>query len=201
MSIAKYTILLDSSSTDLAVGISLDDKLLKETIYPAWQKQSEFMVDELDKLMKELNITKDDIKDVIVGIGPASYTGVRIALTIAKTIYLSTNCEVFGVSSLQILKCEDKKSICLINARSSRSYFGVYEENKCLEIDQILTNEEVINYINSHPDYVVCGDTKYLGIDSYKGDVLNEMLSLKPNLKKEENPDLLSPVYLKSYDK
>ncbi len=197
---AKYTILLDSSSTDLAVGIALDDKLVKETIYPAWQKQSEYMVNEIDILMKDLSITKDDIKDVIVATGPASYTGVRIALTIAKTIYLCTNCDVYAVSSLQILKCENKKSICLINARSDRSYFGVYEGNKVIEKDQILPNDEVRDYINSHPDYVVCGDTKYLDIPSYKSDVLKEMLILKDSLKKEENPDLLSPVYLKSYE-
>lgn len=197
---AVYTILLDSSSSDLAVGVSLDDKLLKEAIYPAWQKQSEYMVYELDKIMKDLSITKDDIKDVIVAVGPASYTGVRIALTVAKTIYLCVNCDVYAVSSLQILKCENKKSICLINARSNRSYFSVYEGYKIIEKDQILSNEEVIDYINKHPDYLVCGDTKYLNIDSYKGDVLKEMLLLKDGLKKEENPDLLSPVYLKSYE-
>lgn len=197
---AKYTILLDSSATDLAVGIALGDDLVKETIYPAWQKQSEFMVDELDKLMKDLSIKKDDIKDVVVAIGPASYTGVRIALTIAKTIYLCTNCDVYPVSSLQILKCTDKKSICLINARSDRSYFAVYEGNKVLEKDQIKTNDEVKDYIDKHKDYIVCGDTKYLGIDSYKSELLKEMLILKKDLKKEENPDLLSPVYLKSYE-
>ncbi|MCD8195179.1 MAG: tRNA (adenosine(37)-N6)-threonylcarbamoyltransferase complex dimerization subunit type 1 TsaB [Coprobacillus sp.] len=196
----EYTILLDSSSTDLAVGIALGNDLLKETIYPAWQKQSEYMVSELDNLMNDLSITKDDIKDVVLAIGPASYTGVRIALTIAKTIYLCTNCDVYSVSSLQILKCENKKSICLINARSDRSYFGVYENYLVIENDQILTNEEVKEYINSHPDYVVCGDTKYLDIESYKSDVLKEMLFLKDTLKKEENPDLLSPVYLKSYE-
>ncbi len=201
MSKGKYTILLDSSYTDLAVGISLDDKLLKETMYPAWQKQSEKMLYELDILMKDLNITKDDIKDVIVGIGPASYTGVRIALTIAKTIYLCTNCDVYAISSLHILKYKKKKTICLINARSGRSYFAVYKGKKCLKPNQILSNEHVLKFIKSHPRYIVSGDTNYLGFDSYKGDVLYEMLSLKPNLKKEENPDLLSPVYLKSYDK
>ncbi len=193
----EYTILLDSSVADLSVGIAKGNTIVSETRYEAWQKQSEYMVDELGKLMDSLGITKDDILDVMCSIGPASYTGVRIALTIAKTISLATSCPIYPVSSLEVLKDHDKPSICLINARSGFSYFNVYNSAKVHLNEQITTNDEVLKFINEHPDFVVCGDTKYLDIKGYKGDIIEEMLSLKEVVTPAADTFTLSPVYLK----
>ncbi|MFA6675612.1 MAG: tRNA (adenosine(37)-N6)-threonylcarbamoyltransferase complex dimerization subunit type 1 TsaB, partial [Bacilli bacterium] len=100
----KYTILLDSSNTSLTVGLANDDSLLDSISYEAWQTQSEHMIPELDKLMKKHQVNKDDITSVVTAIGPGSYTGVRIALTIAKTIATALKIDLYPVSSLQILK-------------------------------------------------------------------------------------------------
>ena len=82
-------IFLDSSSDFLAVGVCKDDnsKLLSTT-YKCWQSQSEYMLPELEKLFIQGKIDKKDIKRIFVAIGPGSYTGVRIALTIAKQLRL-----------------------------------------------------------------------------------------------------------------
>ena len=193
----KYTILLDSSNTSLTVGVADEEKLIDSISYEAWQCQSEHMIPSLDELLVKFNITYQDIKDVVVAIGPGSYTGVRIALTIAKTIALATNCIVYPVSSLRIQKSQQKPSICVINARSGRSYFGVYQGEKILEEDQILTNDLVLQYINNHPDYVVCGHAEYLAKEGYMTNLAEEMFSLKPFLTKSENPLLIKPVYMK----
>ena len=160
------TIFLDSSNRDMSVGIADDNKLIEVVSYEAWQSQSEVMVPELDKLLTKHNVSRSDIKDIFVANGPGSYTGVRIAVTIAKTISTCLNVDIYPVSSLQILKDGDKPSICLINARSKRSYVGVYQNEKCLLEDQIMTNEEVLRYIAKHPDYSICGDTAYLSMQS-----------------------------------
>ena len=192
-----FTILLDSSNRELAVGIAKDGQVLKSIIYEAWQAQSEFMIPELDKLLKEFEVKKEDIKDVVVSNGPGSYTGVRIAITIAKVMACVLEIPLYPISSLQILKCDKKPSICVINARSNRSYIGVYENDKCLLSDQIMENDDVLAYIKEHPDYVVCGDASYLGIEGYKSNVIEEMNSLKDFLKPIENSYALRPVYLK----
>ncbi len=192
-----FTILLDSSNRELAVGLSKDGCVLKSIIYEAWQAQSEYMIPELDKLLKEFEVKKEDIKDVVVSNGPGSYTGVRIAVTIAKVMACVLDIPLYHVSSLQILKCDKKPSICLINARSNRSYIGVYENDKCLLNDQIMENDDVLKFINDHPNYVVCGDTSYLGIEGYKSNVIVEMNSLLCFLKPIENSYALRPLYLK----
>ncbi|MCD8203806.1 MAG: tRNA (adenosine(37)-N6)-threonylcarbamoyltransferase complex dimerization subunit type 1 TsaB [Coprobacillus sp.] len=193
----KYTVLLDSSVNDLSVGVAFNGEIIALTSFYAWQKQSEYMVEELDRLLKDNKISRDEIKDIMVSIGPASYTGVRIALTIAKVMAFALSIPVYPASSLQVLKHGNSPSICLINARSDRSYIGVYEGEKEILKDQIMDNEEVLKYINEHPDYVVCGETKYLGIDGYKGNVIKEMLSLKESTTPINDSSALNPVYLK----
>ncbi|MCQ2771583.1 MAG: tRNA (adenosine(37)-N6)-threonylcarbamoyltransferase complex dimerization subunit type 1 TsaB, partial [Clostridia bacterium] len=144
-------------------------------------------------------VDKKEIKKVYVAIGPGSYTGVRIAMTIAKTVAVALNAEVYPISSLQILQAKDKKSICLMDARSARSYFAVYENEKVIECDQIKTNEEVKEYIASHPDYVVCGTSKQLGIEveTLTNDVIENMHRLRDSFEKIDNPLSLKPVYMK----
>ena len=190
------TVLLDSSNTNLSVGIAKDNLLLEYISYEAWQRQSEYMIVELNKLLEKHNIQKEDIKEVIVAKGPGSYTGVRIAITIAKTIAVALDAKLYAVSSLRVQKDGVRPSICLINARSGRSYVGVYEDQKILLYDCIMKNDEVINYIKDHPDYSVCGETKYLNIEGVMANNLQEMLNLKDSLE-SINPLSLKPVYMK----
>ena len=193
----KYCLLLDSSNTSLTVGLGSKEKLLDYTSYEAWQTQSEHMIPEINALLNKHNVSKDDINGVMVSIGPGSYTGVRIAITIAKVIAVALNVNVYPVSALQILKFPKKPSICLINARSNRSYVGVYYEEKCLLQDCIMTNDEVKDYINKNPDYQVCGATKYLGIDGYMSNIAKEMFSLMGKVSPCKDSRALKPVYLK----
>ena len=128
--------------------------------------------------------------------GPGSYTGVRIAITIAKTIAFSLSAKLYAVSSLRVQKNRTCPSICLINARSGRSYFGVYQDLNIIIEDCIMKNEEVLSYIQEHPDYSVCGDVKYLALTGVETNNLQEMLNLASSLE-EINPLALKPVYMK----
>lgn len=191
------TLLLDSSNTLLVVGLAKDDKIIDEIIYEAWQKQSEFMILEIEKILKRNEINPKEVGEIIVSKGPGSYTGVRIALTIAKIYGYALNIPVFAVSSLQMLEKRDEISICLMNARSQRSYFGVYKNDEVIVEDKVLTNEEVKKYILDHPDYKVMGEVSYLSLNEDKSDILNNMLRLKSEKTKVENILTLKAIYLK----
>ena len=190
------TILVDSSNTNLSVGLARDNLILESISYEAWQRQSEYMIPELNKLLEKYSICKEDIKEVVVAIGPGSYTGVRIAITIAKTIATVLDAKLYPVSSLRVQKDCKNPSICLINARSGRSYIGVYEDKKTILEDQIMRNEDVLKYIQEHPSYSVCGNTDYLGIKGVEPNNIKEMLELKNSLN-SVNPLSLKPVYMK----
>ena len=192
-----FSILLDSSNTSLTVGLAKDDILLESISYEAWQTQSEHMIPELDKLLDKYEVARNQISDVVVAIGPGSYTGVRIAITIAKTIAAVLPVKVYAISSLRCQKDGKKPSICVINARSGRSYFGVYEDDKVLVEDMILTNDKVQKYINEHPDFVVCGNATYLSVNGKQPDIARELLSLKKVVAPVADPLAVKPVYLK----
>ena len=191
-----YTVLLDSSNTNLSVGLARDNLLLENISYEAWQQQSEYMIPELNKLLEKYSVKKEEISAVMVAKGPGSYTGVRIAITIAKTMAVALGCKLYAVSSLRVQKDGKNPSICLINARSGRSYIGVYEGNETVLEDQIMKNDEVLKYIADHPSYSVCGDVKYLGLEVKETNNVLEMLNLKEALE-NVNPLSLKPVYMK----
>ena len=191
------TLLLDSSNTTLSVGVESNGELLGYTSYEALQAQSEHMIPEIDALLKKYSFTRKDITGVMTSIGPGSYTGVRISLTIAKVIALCLDVPVYPVSSLRVLKDNDKPSICLINARSGRSYFGVYHQDKVIVEDTIKTNEEVLDFIKEHPGYSICGHVSYLGFENLDSNICLQMVSLLGAVKPCENAIALKPVYLK----
>ena len=190
-----YQLLLDSSNKFLSVGLAREGKVVDKICYEAWQRQSEMMVTEIDNILTRNNIDKKDLDAVVVGVGPGSYTGVRIGVTIAKTIAYSLKIKLYAKSSLSLLKHRNFPTICVFNARSGRSYFAVYEGSKVIEKDTVLENEKVLDYINAHKDYLVNGDTYQLGLESGEFDVI-ENLAEKGD-EQEIDPFRLTPVYLK----
>ena len=191
-----YQLLLDSSNIYLSVGLAKDGKVVDSIFYNAWQRQSELMVTEVDNIIKRNNIDKKELDAVVVGIGPGSYTGVRIGVTIAKTIAYALKIKVYAKSSLSLLKHGNSPTICLFNARSGRSYFAVYEGKKVIEKDTVIPNEEVLEYIKEHPTYKICGDTAQIGKESDEFNII-EALSDFDESELVENIFALNPVYLK----
>ena len=191
------TLLLDSSNTDLTIGICIDNEIKYRVLYPCWQRQSELMIPELEKGLKELNLSLKDFDEVVCGMGPGSYTGVRISLTIAKTICTLLDTKLKLISSLRVMGDKNSKYISLMNARSSRSYIGVYDKENIVLEDTVMTNDEVKQYIENHSDFEVIGDCSYIDISAKKPNILEGLLSFKDVVKPVEDVLSVKPLYLK----
>ena len=146
--------------------------------------------------MVKNKIDKKELDSIVVGIGPGSYTGVRIGVTIAKTIAYALKIKVYAKSSLSLLAIDDKPTICLFNARSGRSYFAVYQGKKCIVKDCVIPNEEVLDYINKHPDYLLSGDISQIGKESATFDIIKKLADYDEN-ELVKNIFELNPIYLK----
>ncbi len=192
-----YRLLLDSSNKYLTVALAKEGNLIDSIFYEAWQRQSEVMVSEIDNILNRNKLTKNDLDAVVVGIGPGSYTGVRIAITIAKVMAYSLKIKLYKVSSLSLLKLGNSPTICLFNARSGRSYFAVYEGEKTIVNDCILSNDEVKKYIIEHPSFLLSGDTEPFNKASEKYNIpLNLANSINDN-NLVIDVFSLNPIYLK----
>lgn len=192
-----FEVLLDSSSKYLSVGLAKDGKVIDKIFYEAWQRQSEMMTSELETILQRNNVKNEEIDAVVIGIGPGSYTGVRIAVTIGKTLSYTLKTKIYRVSSLSLLRDESKPTICVFNARSGRSYVGVYEGDKCLVKDCVMTNEDLTKYINEHKSYLVNGELSHLVLTSNEYDTIENLAKGLKEENRAENPFVVNPVYLK----
>lgn len=190
-------VLLDSSGRDLSVGLAEDGKLIEGFTREAFKQQSELLVFELDKLLRKHGLSGRAIDEVAVAIGPGSYTGVRIALTVAKTIAYADHAKLYVNNSLSLLKTSGRPTICLMDARSGRCYFGVYLDDEVLEEDRVLSDEEVLRYIGEHPDYLIAGNVGRLGIEGGPTDVLGQLLRTLSPAHLAPNVFAVKPAYLK----
>lgn len=190
-------LLIDTSNRDLVVGLAENKKIIASVNMPAWQKQSELLVPTIERLLRENNRKKSEINEVAVGNGPGSYTGVRIGLTVAKTIAYANKATLYVNSSLSLLKTPQKSTICVMNARAGRSYFAVYCDEKVIEKDTVLENEKVLEYIKNHPQFVLAGELSQLGLKSAPINVIEQLLNTINDAHKVSNIFAVKPVYLK----
>ncbi|SDX30863.1 tRNA (adenosine(37)-N6)-threonylcarbamoyltransferase complex dimerization subunit type 1 TsaB [Paenibacillus sp. PDC88] len=94
---------LDTSTAVLAAALMENETVLSESNSRAERNHAVHVVQALEDLMKEQHIERSEIGGIAVGIGPGSYTGIRIAVTAAKTLAWAWDVPVAAVSSLEAL--------------------------------------------------------------------------------------------------
>lgn len=198
----KYQLILDTSSKYLVVAIANEEKVLKSIQYEAWQRQSEVAMTEIENICKELNVNVKQINKIIVSKGPGSYTGIRIALTIAKTLAMILECEIITLSSLEMFIKPNGKYVSILDARSKRAYVGRYENGIPTYEDTVLTLVELKEWIEQNKDYQVVGEVKILGLEEKNINIAENMYEMSKNKESVKDVDALVPTYLKdNYDR
>ncbi|MCM3042880.1 tRNA (adenosine(37)-N6)-threonylcarbamoyltransferase complex dimerization subunit type 1 TsaB [Paenibacillus motobuensis] len=91
----------DTSTSSLAVAVMENGTLLAEQNIHAERNHSAYLVTAIEKALEAAGITKQELDGIAVGVGPGSYTGIRIAVTTAKTLAWALKIPVFGISSLE----------------------------------------------------------------------------------------------------
>lgn len=119
-------LVFDTSSSSVLVGIWENQKWLGTIERAEAQTQSKELFAVLNEILNFHQIKKDEIQEIAVGIGPGSYTGLRIGLTVAKIWAFSAKIPLFKFSSEKLgpleertlagLKAEDFEPISDINS-------------------------------------------------------------------------------------
>ncbi|MNO22697.1 tRNA threonylcarbamoyladenosine biosynthesis protein TsaB [compost metagenome] len=93
----------DTATSSLAVAVTEGGRVLAERNIHAERNHSAYLVTAIGDCLEAAGLAKQDLDGIAVGIGPGSYTGIRIAVTTAKTLAWSLRLPVYGVSSLAAL--------------------------------------------------------------------------------------------------
>jgi tRNA threonylcarbamoyladenosine biosynthesis protein TsaB len=95
-------ILAIDTATDQA-GIALfDGERLFERSWPGSRQQTVTVLPQIDLLLAEAGIGLSQVGLVAVTIGPGSFTGLRVGLSIAKGIVIAESCAIVGLPTLDV---------------------------------------------------------------------------------------------------
>ena len=133
-----------------------ENGVIAETSLSVKKNHSNIVMPIIDNLFKISDLTINDIDKIAVAIGPGSFTGVRIALGIAKGLAMALNKPLIAVNELDILEAiasgNENEIIPLIDARKERVYYKY--QNKY--IDDYLIN--LISNFDKNKKYIFVGD-------------------------------------------
>lgn len=190
------TVFLDTSYKTMSVACIQDNKVVSFFHEEAFKRQSEMAMSVLDDCVKEAGWNPMEIDEMVVAIGPGSYTGVRIAMTIAKTLAAISNIKVKTITSLELFVDSNDDTCVLFDAKSERAYVGLFKGTKYTQGPLVLSVEEIVDLIRDH-NYIIKGDGHLIGKeDSFKFEK-ETCLRLIKNATPIEDVDHLSPLYLK----
>ncbi|WP_051263192.1 tRNA (adenosine(37)-N6)-threonylcarbamoyltransferase complex dimerization subunit type 1 TsaB [Tuberibacillus calidus] len=137
---------IDSSNVVMGVAITKGDTVLGELITNSKKNHSVRLMLAIEQLFIDAGIKPEEIDRIAVAEGPGSYTGVRIGVTIAKTMAWAMKKELVGLSSLEILAQNGlyfNGYLCpLFDARRGQVYTGLYRSNstevQAIESDRLI---------------------------------------------------------------
>jgi tRNA threonylcarbamoyladenosine biosynthesis protein TsaB len=109
---------------------------------------SAYLISTIVKILKNAEMTPNDIDMIITDIGPGSFTGIRACTTVARVLAQQLNIKAVGVSSLEILSMVlGGDDLVVLDARKNKAY--VYD-GKILgaieldEVDKIVKGKTVV---------------------------------------------------------
>ncbi|WP_251920973.1 tRNA (adenosine(37)-N6)-threonylcarbamoyltransferase complex dimerization subunit type 1 TsaB [Pediococcus acidilactici] len=146
---------LDTSNVALSVAVLENDQLLAIQTTNIKRNHSKQLMPIISQTLKTAEVSLADLDRIVVVKGPGSYTGLRIAVTTAKTLAMTLEIELVGISSLAMLvpnAPNDGLVVPFFDARNQNVFAGIYEKHG-MEVtpvvaDQHLSFESLLAKIN-----------------------------------------------------
>ena len=189
------TLCIDTAYKYLTCVLIKDDEIISRYSKECFKRQSEEVFVALEEIFNEARIERKDIDAICISEGPGSYTGVRIAMSIAKTISELLNIDLYTISTLRLYASDRENTMVLMDARASRAYVGIYDKEDIILDDCALPLTEI-----DPKEYDVVGDGELIGKTNVDVDIPQAFLKTRHLWKKVDKIAYLVPKYLKESD-
>ena len=143
---------IDTSTMISTVTIANDSEILGDFNVNQQKTHSESLVPMIETLLELLGMEFKDIDEFVIAEGPGSFTGLRIGMTIAKTLAQVNDKKLIPISTLLALannSSSDNLKVPMLDARGNRVYGAVYDKdfNEIIKED-LYTIEDFSKLVN-----------------------------------------------------
>lgn len=127
---------VDTSSDLLSVALLNKQHIATVKNNLSQSQHGVLLLPKIKELLSTENLSVNEIEGIVIGIGPGSYTGLRIGITAAKMWGVSKNIPVYPVSSLAVMasvvegESDDVVIVPIVDARRNTVYTGIYQYDK-----------------------------------------------------------------------
>ena len=138
---------IDTHDELITVALKNNDELFIKTQQSEYA-HSVYTMPMIEDLFKENNLDIKDLDKIIVVNGPGSFTGIRIGLSIAKTIAYALNIKINTISSLTALLVsnntnDNKKAVIEDN---KGYYISVFDKDNNIIVEETYIEEDTYEY-------------------------------------------------------
>lgn len=157
---------IDTSTDYLSLAIAGNGKLLAEFHKKADRRHSILLVPMIDKLLKKAGLKIKEIGCFAISVGPGSFTGLRIGVTVVKGLAYSLKKKIVAVPTLDAI-ADNAKSfkgvICpVLDARKNKVYACLYKSDgktvKKISKHLLLPLTELFERLSKYEKVVFLGD-------------------------------------------
>lgn len=158
---------LDATAEQCSAALLLDGRVLSRSQH-APRDHTQMLLAFVDTLLTEAQITLSDLDAIAFGAGPGSFTGLRIAASIAQGLAFGAEKPVIPVSSLRTIayECHErygvKSVMAALDARKNEVYWGLYQWDK--KAGMVLKGEEIVKPAGDVP--LPKGSSHWVGVGS-----------------------------------
>ena len=161
-----------SSKGNLVTSFDLEDEAYRH---------SELLTSSIQNILSENNLDVSGLSAVSVGIGPGSFTGLRIGLSVAKGLCYPHNINLIGISSLKIIANsvinENKNIISMIKDKGEHYYISKYSNDLKEVVEpkiKLIDRDYIFNILDDNSVIVVNTDES----NKFISDLVNEEIQV-----------------------
>lgn len=137
-------------------------------IFEGRRTLSRRLMGEMDALLRAEGLSLDDLSALAVGIGPGSFTGIRVGVTTARTLAQVAGKLLVGVGTLDAYAAAwgahdpDTLVVPVLASRRNEVYAAFYQGGACLEPPFAIAPDLLAARLLSLPRVIVCGEPSLL---------------------------------------